>query len=183
LEADKLGLNYMAGAGYDPREAPKFWESMSRDSRRREKPLEFLSTHPSDEVRVAALQAEMPNAIRFYDQSSARRVVSVPAVAPTAEPMTVAAPMVAPAPQPPAAPASLPIAAPSSTPPTMPAVLAPVAKTPAASAAAAKSAAPSLAPSIAPGVASGADITCRVQNLTLRITAERCLDVGGIVVP
>jgi hypothetical protein len=173
LEADKLGLNYMAGAGYDPREAPKFWESMSRDSRRREKPLEFLSTHPSDEVRVAALQAEMPNAIRFYDQSSARRVVSVPAVAPTAEPMTVAAPMVAPAPQPPAAPASLP----------MPAVLAPVAKTPAASAAAAKSAAPSLAPSIAPGVASGADITCRVQNLTLRITAERCLDVGGIVVP
>ncbi|MSP89927.1 MAG: M48 family peptidase [Alphaproteobacteria bacterium] len=185
LEADKLGLNYMAGAGYDPREAPKFWDNMAHDSRRREKPLEFLSTHPADEVRVAALQAEMPNAVRFYDQSPARRMVSAPAAAPATapapEPASVAvlstAPMASPAPAPPV------LRPPISAPPTMPAVLAPAAKAPAASAVAIKSSAPSLTSTVAPGAASGVDVTCRVQSLTLRVTAERCLDVGGVIAP
>jgi predicted Zn-dependent protease len=163
LEADKLGLNYMAGAGYDPREAPKFWDSMGRDSRRRDKPIEFLSTHPTDEVRVAALQAEMPNAVRSYDQSPARRAMR--ALAPVASPAE--------------APAAVPVAAPT---PTMPAAFVPAASPGVAPAAAIKSSAPSLTPA-APGAAAGAEVTCRVQSLTLRITAERCLDVGGMMAP
>lgn len=65
----------MARAGYDPAEAPRFWESMSRDSRKREKPIEFLSTHPADEARVAALQAEMPAARRTYESAPTRHTV------------------------------------------------------------------------------------------------------------
>lgn len=45
LEADQLGLIFMAIAGYDPREAPSFWERMQAASSGGAPP-EFLSTHP-----------------------------------------------------------------------------------------------------------------------------------------
>lgn len=63
-EADKLGLVFMAMAGYDPREAPKFWERMSAQSGGQ--PPEFISTHPSHERRVADLNAFMPKALKYY---------------------------------------------------------------------------------------------------------------------
>lgn len=63
-EADKLGLVFMAMAGYDPNEAPKFWTRMSELAG--EKPPEFLSTHPADERRVEDLQEFMPEALKFY---------------------------------------------------------------------------------------------------------------------
>lgn len=59
LEADRLGLNLMAGAGYDPEGAMRFWTRMMRANEGRAKPLELLSTHPSDEARIAALQREI----------------------------------------------------------------------------------------------------------------------------
>ncbi|MBN2162166.1 MAG: M48 family metallopeptidase [Pontiellaceae bacterium] len=63
-EADRLGLIFMAMAGYDPNEAVGFWQRMAASSA--EKPPEFLSTHPSDERRIRELQAHMPEALEYY---------------------------------------------------------------------------------------------------------------------
>lgn len=63
-EADKLGLLFMAMAGYDPNEAVAFWERMSADSKG--SAFEFMSTHPSDENRIAAMKAALPEALKYY---------------------------------------------------------------------------------------------------------------------
>lgn len=55
LEADREGLRYLAGAGYDPAQAAAFWEQMA-SSGARKNTIEVLSTHPSDARRVAALK-------------------------------------------------------------------------------------------------------------------------------
>ncbi|HMN05998.1 MAG TPA: M48 family metallopeptidase [Flavobacteriales bacterium] len=63
-EADKMGLVFMAMAGYDPRVAPKFWERMAAQGGA--KPPELLSTHPNDERRIRDLEAYMPEALKYY---------------------------------------------------------------------------------------------------------------------
>ena len=63
-EADHMGLIFMAMAGYDPREAPVFWQRMAALGG--QKPPELLSTHPSDATRVRNLQARMPEALTYY---------------------------------------------------------------------------------------------------------------------
>jgi len=63
-EADKLGLIFAAMAGYDPREAPKFWQRMA--AKGGAKPPEILSTHPSDANRVKELNKFMPQALKYY---------------------------------------------------------------------------------------------------------------------
>jgi predicted Zn-dependent protease len=65
LEADKLGLIFMALAGYDPNGAPKFWERMQALSGGAAPP-QFLSTHPSDAKRIKEMQAAMPEAMKYY---------------------------------------------------------------------------------------------------------------------
>lgn len=55
LEADKLGVDYMYRAGYDPRQAVRMWERMGEVSKSRQP--EILSTHPSPQTRVRALDA------------------------------------------------------------------------------------------------------------------------------
>jgi len=60
-EADHIGLIYMARAGYDPQEAPRFWERMNAQSGGGAPP-EFLSTHPNPENRVRQLREWMPEA-------------------------------------------------------------------------------------------------------------------------
>jgi predicted Zn-dependent protease len=64
-EADKMGLIFMAMAGYDPNEAPKFWERM-RALSGGQAPPEFLSTHPSHETRVRDLNSWIPEAMQYY---------------------------------------------------------------------------------------------------------------------
>ena len=64
-EADKLGLVFMAMAGYDPREAPDFWTRMSQQGSG-EAPPELLSTHPADETRIKDLNEYMPKALKYY---------------------------------------------------------------------------------------------------------------------
>ena len=64
-EADHLGLIFMAMAGYDPHAAVPFWERMAASSKGG-KPPEILSTHPSDESRIAELRRLMPEAEKYY---------------------------------------------------------------------------------------------------------------------
>jgi predicted Zn-dependent protease len=63
-EADKYGLYFAAMGGYNPQEAIPFWERMAAAGGT--KPPEFLSTHPADETRIAALKANMPQALKYY---------------------------------------------------------------------------------------------------------------------
>lgn len=64
-EADKIGLIFMAMAGYDPNEAPRFWERMSSQSGGAEPP-EWLSTHPSHSSRIKDLNEAIPEAMKYY---------------------------------------------------------------------------------------------------------------------
>ena len=65
FEADRLGLFFMSMAGYDPNEAPKFWERMQALSGGGAPP-QFLSTHPSDAKRISELKAAIPEAMKYY---------------------------------------------------------------------------------------------------------------------
>ncbi len=63
-EADRLGLIFMALAGYDPNQAIPFWQRMGEGGG--VKPPEFLSTHPSDETRINNIRALLPEALKYY---------------------------------------------------------------------------------------------------------------------
>jgi predicted Zn-dependent protease len=67
-EADKLGLDYMARAGFDPRQSVELWKNMAAAGGGQ--PPEFLSTHPSHETRIQDLDQRIPSALEL--QSKAR---------------------------------------------------------------------------------------------------------------
>lgn len=64
-EADRLGLIFMAMAGYDPNEAVTFWQRMAA-SKGGQAPPEFLSTHPSDATRIGDIRKHLPEALGYY---------------------------------------------------------------------------------------------------------------------
>ncbi|MGK0298375.1 MAG: putative Zn-dependent protease [Gammaproteobacteria bacterium] len=66
-EADILGMNYMANAGFVPGASILLWENMSKQNK--EQPPEFLSTHPSHQTRINDLKSAMPNAQRLFNQA------------------------------------------------------------------------------------------------------------------
>lgn len=68
LEADKLGLIFMAMAGYDPERAISFWQEMA--AKGGTKPPELISTHPSDERRIAQIKSFLPEAKKYYSASA-----------------------------------------------------------------------------------------------------------------
>lgn len=70
-EADHLGLVFMAMAGYDPNHALAFWQRMAA-ANQGGAPPEFLSTHPSDQTRIAKIRAELPEAARYYKPAGSR---------------------------------------------------------------------------------------------------------------
>ena len=70
-EADRLGLTFMAMAGYDPRAAVDFWQRMAQASNG-QKPPQWLSTHPADNTRIRDLKKLMPDAVAIYNKNRGR---------------------------------------------------------------------------------------------------------------
>lgn len=66
-EADLLGMDYMAKAGFDPRASIALWQNMSKASSG--KPPEMLSTHPSDSTRIRHLEERLPISLPLYEQA------------------------------------------------------------------------------------------------------------------
>ncbi|HTI57871.1 M48 family metallopeptidase [Mucilaginibacter sp.] len=66
-EADRLGLIFMAMAGYDPHNAVSFWERMAAQNKGGAPP-EFLSTHPADQTRIQNIKDHLPEAMKYYHQ-------------------------------------------------------------------------------------------------------------------
>jgi predicted Zn-dependent protease len=66
-EADSIGLQYMARAGYDPREAVALWQNFAAAGSGGTP--EFMSTHPAPGNRIANLEAQMPEALKLYEAS------------------------------------------------------------------------------------------------------------------
>ncbi len=69
IEADVVGLQFMANAGFDPRASIELWRAMvaDRDSRRRESML--LASHPSDDQRMNQLVRSMTPALIAYNDA------------------------------------------------------------------------------------------------------------------
>jgi predicted Zn-dependent protease len=65
-EADRLGMIFMAMAGYDPHVAVGFWQRMAASSKGQARPPEFLSTHPAEQTRINKLQELIPEAMEYY---------------------------------------------------------------------------------------------------------------------
>jgi len=74
LEADHLGLLYMARAGYDPRAALAFWKRFAEYEKKQGggKRIEFLSTHPLDDKRIAQIEGLLPQAEMEYRKPGAK---------------------------------------------------------------------------------------------------------------
>ena len=69
-EADRIGIELAAKAGYNPRAAVTLWQKMSKVGGSR--PPEFLSTHPSPEHREEKLASLIPQMMPYYEQKGER---------------------------------------------------------------------------------------------------------------
>jgi predicted Zn-dependent protease len=67
-EADIIGVDLMAKAGFDPRQSISLWQIMDQAAKGRQ-PVEFLSTHPSHATRIQDLERHMPQAMGFFQQA------------------------------------------------------------------------------------------------------------------
>ena len=70
-EADKIGLELLVRACYDPREAPELRQRMGQIGGG-QRPPEWLSTHPASETRANKFRRCMPAAIEMYEQRCGR---------------------------------------------------------------------------------------------------------------
>ncbi|GAA5784434.1 hypothetical protein GCM10007860_01440 [Chitiniphilus shinanonensis] len=75
-EADTIGLELAARAGYNPQAAVTLWQKMAAASSGA--PPQFLSTHPSNQTRIADLQARIPTVEPLYQAALARNPAPKP---------------------------------------------------------------------------------------------------------
>jgi predicted Zn-dependent protease len=68
-EADLVGLDYMAAAGFNPTQAVPLWENMEKKAKGG--PPQFLSTHPSPDTRIQDLVKRYPEALQRYNKAQA----------------------------------------------------------------------------------------------------------------
>jgi len=76
-EADLVGLDLAARAGYDPRAGVVLWQKMAALGKRQ--PLEFMSTHPSGADRIARINAHMNLLLPLYARAKGVDVAQLPA--------------------------------------------------------------------------------------------------------
>jgi predicted Zn-dependent protease len=69
-EADVVGIEYMAKAGFDPRESVTLWKNMAVKNEK--EPPEWLSTHPSGSSRIDHLIAQYPKVLVLYNDARAQ---------------------------------------------------------------------------------------------------------------
>lgn len=69
-EADRIGLQYMARAGYNPEAAIALWQNMEAATAEAGQPPEFLSTHPNPANRIENIRAALPEVMPVYRANS-----------------------------------------------------------------------------------------------------------------
>ncbi len=77
-EADRIGIELAAKAGYNPQAAVSLWEKMIEATGQKGK-SDFLSTHPAGEKRIESLSALIPQMMPFYEDKSPRPVYNLQA--------------------------------------------------------------------------------------------------------
>jgi len=70
-DADLVGLELAARAGYDPRAAVSVWQKMSKfaQSAGKGQPPQFLSTHPANDTRIKQIEANLPKVMPLYEKA------------------------------------------------------------------------------------------------------------------
>jgi predicted Zn-dependent protease len=74
-ESDLMGLELMARAGYDPRQASNVWRKMASREGSSGRP-EFLRTHPANETRMTQLEAAVPKVLALYTAGSSTAAIA-----------------------------------------------------------------------------------------------------------
>lgn len=69
-EADIIGMDLMAKAGFDPSQSINLWQKMDQASQGQQ-PIEFMSTHPAHATRIQQLQQHLPQAMTLFQQAQA----------------------------------------------------------------------------------------------------------------
>jgi predicted Zn-dependent protease len=67
-EADMIGVDLMAKAGFDPRHSIGLWQKMAQATQGKQT-VEFMSTHPSHATRIQDLEQHMPQAMGLFQQA------------------------------------------------------------------------------------------------------------------
>ncbi|GGB91500.1 M48 family metallopeptidase [Pseudoduganella buxea] len=76
-EADLVGIDLAARAGFDPRAGIALWQKMGAVNARA--PIEFLSTHPSGDTRISEMNKSMPLVLPVYARTRGTTVGALPA--------------------------------------------------------------------------------------------------------